>query len=337
MATETPSAEPAERGPLSGVLTWMENLSEAAYAYLLLTPPFLILATIAFWPLLETFRMSLFEDGRRGELLGEFVGLQNYREILTGSNPFMPRHLVDLSLSGSFPFVEMGSPFFRQALFVTLAFAILSVLFETLIGFGQAYVMGKEYRGRRWVRVAIILPWAIPIVIQGMIFYLMFQPTVGFLAEPLQAIGLLGQAPLTNSQDAFIIILVADIWKTSAFMALLILAGIQSIDKSLYDVAEVAGASPWQRFRMITLPLVMPALLVAMLFRTLDAMRVYGIIETVSSCSTVPSLSCLVVETMFGPGLYASAATVAFITAAIIGVLVSVYLLKFRDAEGGVY
>jgi multiple sugar transport system permease protein len=322
---------------LSRCLSRLEMLSEEAYAYLLLTPPLLILGAVAFWPLLETFRMSLYADGRGSARLGEFVGFENYVNILTGSDPFLPRQLVDITFTGVFPFIEMGSPFFRQALFVTLAFAILSVIFETLIGFGQAYVMAKDYRGRRWVRVAIILPWSIPIVIQGMIFYLMFQPTVGFASEPLQAIGLFSESPLSNTVDSFVIVLVADIWKTSAFMGLLILAGLQSIDKSLYDVAKVSGASPWQRFKLITLPLVMPALLVAMLFRTLNAMRVFGLIDVVSSCSQLPSLSCLVVTSMFDARLYASAATVAFITAAIIGLLVIVYIVLFRNTEGGAH
>jgi len=164
-------------------------------------------------------------------------------------------------------------------LFVTLAFAILSVLFETLIGFGQALVLDQDFYGRRWVRVSIIIPWAIPIVIQGMIFFLLFNPTIGFGTEFMQWLGVFGDNPLSSSTDSFMIVLVADIWKTTAFMALLILAGLQSIDRGLYDVAKVSGASPWQRFRYITLPLVAPALLVAMLFRTMDAMRIYGLID----------------------------------------------------------
>jgi len=329
MATEqqpSRSKNPVKRG-----LAWMENLSEEAYAYLLLIPAFLVLAVIAFWPLWRTFKLSLFEDELFGAAkVGDFVGLQNYVGVLTNQNPLLARPLIDLT---------GGTPFFRQALLVTIAFAVISVIFETLIGFGQAYIMAKEYRGRRWVRVAIILPWAIPIVIQGMLFYLLFNPSVGFLSGPLQSMGIFGANPLTDSTDAFIITTVADIWKTSAFMALLILAGMQSIDKSLYDVAEVAGASPWQRFRHITLPLILPALLVAMLFRTIDAMRVYGIIEASGAgCGTVPSLSCLVVDTMFGSTqAYASAATVAFITAIVIGIAISVYLLALKFSSGGTH
>ncbi|XVH31873.1 carbohydrate ABC transporter permease [Haloferacaceae archaeon DSL9] len=341
MSTESESVDgqPTESGGLLRPVTnWMENLSEAAYAYLLLVPAFLLLGVVAFYPLIDTFRMSMLADQTRGaEPFGEFVGLENYINALTGQTR-LPRQFLDIVVTGNFPFIEFGTPFFRQALLVTLAFAILSVVFETLIGFGQALVLDQDFRGRRWVRVAIILPWAIPIVIQGMLFFLLFQPTVGFGSDLMQSIGLFGSDPLASSRDSFIIVLLADIWKTSAFMALLILAGLQSVDRSLYDVARVSGASPWQRFKLITLPLVLPALLVAMLFRTMDAMRIYGLIESTAGCSTVPSLTCMVVDAMFGGvRIYGTAAAVAFLTAAIIGVFISLYLVKFRDAEGGYF
>ncbi|ELY44095.1 carbohydrate ABC transporter permease [Natronorubrum bangense] len=320
----------------NAVVNWMENLSEAAYAYLLLLPATALLALIAFYPLVMTFIMSLQEDRTRGlEPLGGFVGIENYVNILTG-NARLARQFMDVTMSASFPFIEFGVPILQQALFVTLGFAVISVFFETLIGFGQAYVLDQDFRGRRWVRVAIILPWAVPIVIQGMIFFLLFQPEVGFGSDFMQWLGVFGADPLADSQDSFIIVLVADIWKSAAFMALLILAGLQSVDRSLYDVARVAGASPLQRFKMITLPLVLPALLVAMLFRTMDAMRVYGLIESTAGCTTVPSLTCLVVEAMFGgTRIYATAAAVAFMTALVIGLIISVYVFFFRDTEGG--
>jgi multiple sugar transport system permease protein len=302
----------------------MENLSDAKFAYLLLSPVLFLLGIIALWPLMSTFWTSLHADAAFGAAnYGEFIGFENYAAILSGER--------DALLTQ--PFFSLSQPF-QSAVTVTLIFALVSVAFETLIGFGQALVLDQDFTGRRWVRVAIILPWAIPIVIQGMLFFLLFQPTVGFLAGPLQSLGLLSSSPLSSAQDATMIIIVADVWKTSAFMALLILAGLQSIDRSLYDVAQVAGASKWQQFKYITFPLVLPSVLIAVLFRSIQAMRVYGLIETVAGCNVIPSLSCLVV-TSWGQRQYGTASALAFLTALVIGIIVSVYIVKFADAESG--
>jgi len=332
MATEQPPEEGTRL--LMRPLNWLETKSEGVYAYFLLAPAFALLALVAFYPLIQTLRFSLLEDQTAAaDAFGEFVGLSNYVDVLTG-NARVPRQFVDITTTSGFPFVELGSPFLRQALFVTLAFVIISVFFETLIGFGQALVLDQDFKGNRWVRVAVIIPWAVPIVIQGMIFFLIFNPNVGFLTDPMQALGLFGSNPLANTRDAFIIVTVADIWKTAAFMALLILAGLQSIDRSLYDVAKVSGATPWQRFKYITLPLVAPALIVAMLFRTMDAMRIYGLIDASVGCSTVPSMTCLVIISLDQTRRWATASTVAFLTAIVISVFVLVYLIFLRDSGG---
>lgn len=321
--TEGGVRESERSGPYVAAVRWMENLSDTQFAYLLLAPVLLLLSIIAFWPLLSTFRMSLYADSLVGaSAIGEFVGFENYVALLTGQ-----RDVVLVR-----PFLDPAAPF-RSALTVTLIFTVVSVFFETIVGFGQALVLDQDFRGRRWVRVAIIIPWAVPIVIQGMIFFLLFQPNIGFLVDPLQQWGIFTETPLTNPVDSLIILVVADVWKTSAFMALIILAGLQSVDRSLYDVGRVAGASKFQQFKMITLPLVLPSVLVAMLFRTIGAMRVYGIIETVAGCSTVPSLSCLVVTTFRDSRMYGTSAAVAFITAALIGIVVSVYIVKYADTE----
>lgn len=335
MATDTRTDDGGGGSLLMRPLNWLETQSEEVYAYILLGPAFLLLAVVAFYPLIETFRFSLLADSLTGaDRLGEFVAIDNYVALLTGDTAFTQEFLA-LSLTGSFPFITLDAPFLQQALFVTLAFAIISVLFETTIGFGQALVLDKDFYGRRWVRVAIIIPWAIPIVIQGMIFFLMFNPTIGFGTDFMQWLGIFGSTPLSSASDSFIIILVADIWKTTAFMALLILAGLQSIDRGLYDVAKVSGATPWQRFKYITLPLVAPALLVAMLFRTMDAMRIYGLIDTTSGCQTVPSLTCLVIIAFDSPR-WATASAVAFLTALVISGFVVLYLFALRNSEGGI-
>jgi multiple sugar transport system permease protein len=308
-------------------LNWLETKSEEVFAYVLLAPAFVLLAIVAFFPLVRTFQFSLLSDQvSEPSPLGGFAGAENYLDLLTGT-ALLPQQFLD-------PTFE--TPLLQQALFVTLLFAILSVLFETLVGFGQALVIDQDFYGRRWVRVAIIIPYAIPIVIQAMIFFLIFNPTIGFGTEFMQWLGVFGDNPLANSSDSFVIVLVADIWKTSAFMALLILAGLQSVDRGLYDVARVSGASKWQQFKHITLPLVAPALLVAMLFRTMDAMRIYGLVDATAGCQTVPSMSCLVITALFGTRRWATASAVAFLTAVVIGVLVAVYLFALRNREAGV-
>ncbi|MFC7046508.1 carbohydrate ABC transporter permease [Halobacteriaceae archaeon GCM10025711] len=325
MSSETDGFSHRRRTGVTGTaVRRIENLSETQFAYLLLAPMLLLMSVIALWPLLRTFTISLHADALYGaDPLGQFVGFQNYVALLTGE--------IDAQLTR--PFFDLDQPF-ESALTVTFIFTIVSVAFETIIGFGQALVLDQDFRGRRWLRVAIILPWAVPIVIQGMIFFLLFQPGVGFLVEPLQNLGVFSSTPTANSVDSTIIVIVADVWKTSAFMALIILAGLQSVDRSLYDVARVEGASVWQQFRRVTLPLIMPAVLIAMLFRTIAAMRIFGLIETVSSCSTVPSLSCLVVTT-FGARQYGTAAAIAFVTAVIIGIFVMVYIVKYADTDTG--
>jgi multiple sugar transport system permease protein len=324
MSTEQATAEQRQSGVLSGITRWMENLTETQFAYLLLTPVFVLLGAIALWPLLKTFEFSLFSDSLIGaSRIGEFVGLQNYVELWTGQK--------DDILPGTTSFINFSAPF-QSALIVTVVFTVVSVFFETIIGFAQALILDQDFRGRRWVRVAIIIPWAVPIVIQGMIFFLMFRSGVGFATAPLQDLGLIAQTqPLNDPASSLLIIIVADVWKTSAFMALLILAGLQSIDRGLYDVARVAGASRVQQFRLITLPLILPTIGVAMLFRTVAAMRVYGIIDTVSKCEVVPSLSCMVVATY--QTRYGTSGAIAFSTALIIGLFVSVII--YQQAKEG--
>jgi len=327
MAAETQSdattRESQRSGPLVALTRRIENLGETGFAYLLLTPVFILLGTVALYPLLRTFELSLYQN-----LVGlgeaEFVGMENYVSLFTGDAdrwlPGSTTFLPGVSVNGNFPFVHLNG-LLRSALAVTLLFSVVSVFFETLIGFGQALVLDQEFRGRGWVRAAIIIPWAIPIVIQGMIFFLMFHPDTGFLTPFLAEWGIVApNNTLNDTASALLIVTVGDIWKTSAFMALLILAGLQSIDRGLYDVAEVAGATKWQRFKLITFPLILPTLGIAVLFRSISAMRIYGLIDSVSSCTVVPSLSCMVVETFNNQrGL---SAALAFVTAAIIGVAV---------------
>lgn len=323
MATENRSNRSAYR-PDRAILNWIERLSDTQFVYLMLVPVLVLLGSMAIWPLVNTFEMSLHADNIvSSDATGGFVGLENYVKMLSGeANLLLPR-----------PFIDLAQPF-ASAVPVTVIFTLVAVAVETIIGFGMALVLNKQFRARRWVRVCLILPWAVPIVIQGMIFYLMFTPGVGFAVEPLRQLGLISGAPLSDGQSALIIVILSDIWKQSAFMALLILAGLQSVDRSLYNVAKVTGASKLQQFRTITFPLVLPTLLVALLFRTIAALKVYGTVVTIANCNTLPTLTCLVVTT-WNANRFASAATIAFIMAAVIGLALLGYLWKLRGLDYG--
>lgn len=305
----------------STISHWIENLSEARFAYLMMLPVLAIFSVIALWPLIFTFETSLYADDF-SQFRGAFVGLTNYANVLTGDSDTV---LIR-------PFLDLENPF-QSILPVTLIFAVVSVLLIGALGLVQALVLNKDFRGRALVRTAVLLPWAVPIIIQGMIFYILFTADVGLGTRVLNELGLTGTRPLGDSASALGIIIIADVWKQAAFVALIVLAGLQSIDQQLYDVAKVAGASRWQQFRMITLPQVSSILLVALLLTTITAMRVYGQIEAIAGCSTVPSLTCGVVGT-FNASRYPTSATVAFITAGLIGVITLIYIVLYRDTGG---
>lgn len=303
---------------------WVENLSDTGFAYLMLAPVLVVFSVIALWPLFYSLQTSLYADSF-SQFRGEFVGLANYVELLTGQRDMM---LIR-------PFVDLSQPF-QSILPTTLIYTTLSVVLVTLLGLGQALVLNKTFRGRSLVRTAVLLPWAVPIVIQGMIFYLLFLPGSGLGTEVFSNLGLIGSRPLNDSGATLGVVTLAAVWKRSAFVALIVLAGLQSIDERLYDVGKVAGASRWQQFRYLTLPQVKPVLLIAMLLSAIGSLRVYGQIDAISNCSTMPSLTCGVVGT-FNGSLYGTASALAFITAIVIALVSTVFFVGlYRSDAGGI-
>ncbi|WP_137289149.1 carbohydrate ABC transporter permease [Natronorubrum halophilum] len=308
---------------VSPVLYRIERLDEDRYGYLLIAPMIIVLSILAFYPLARTFWVSLHSDDLYGEdPIGAFDGINTYVSILNGDTNIVLNH----------PFFSLSDPL-SSALVVTLLITLISVTIGTGFGLGMALILNKEFRGRSFARMIVILPWAVPIVIQGMMFYLLFQPSISFLVEPLHELGLLSQNPLVSSRDSMVMVILVDVWRKIPFIALIIMAGLASIDQSLYDVAKVAGASKWQQFRLITLPLIKPVVLIGMIFYTISSMKIYGIVEASAGCNTVPTLTCLVVDT-FRLQRWATASAIAFITAVIIGGIVMVYLVQFRDEVG---
>ena len=219
-------------------------------------PALLTILLVALFPLAWTFWESLHLHDLRMPWLGRpFVGLANYLEAV-------------------------GDPRFRGALGHTLFFAATSVTLELVIGLWLALALNRAFRGRGLVRAAVLVPWAIPTVVSALLWRFMFEGQTGIVNAVLVDAGLLRE-PIVwfiEAGTAWVPVILADVWKTTPFVALLLLAGLQNIDASLYEAARIDGASAWRQFRHVTLPLLKPAILVALIFRTLDAFRVFDLV-----------------------------------------------------------
>ncbi|MEW6299951.1 MAG: sugar ABC transporter permease [Thermodesulfobacteriota bacterium] len=230
--------------------------SEARFAWLLTLPALGTILVIALFPLLWTVWESFHVHDLRMPWRGRpFVGLANYTEALTDAR-------------------------FWQAMGHTVLFTVSSVTLELVLGLGLALVLHHSYRGRGLVRAAVLVPWAMPTVVAALLWRLMFESPVGIVNALLMDLGVMHEPFVwfTHPVAAWVPVVLADVWKTTPFVALLLLAGLQNIDPVLYEAARLDGAGPWQQFVHVTLPLLRPALLVALIFRTLDAFRVFDLI-----------------------------------------------------------
>ncbi len=237
-------------------------------ALLFLAPMLLVLAAVAAWPLARTIWYG-FTDGSLDNLsAAHWVGFRNYFHVLT-----LPggRHYV----SGL-----LADPAWWGSVWNTVKFAAISVFFETVFGTIIALVLNAEFRGRGLVRAAVLVPWAVPTIVSAKMWAWMLNDQFGILNDLLMRLGILAHpVAWTASPDtALAAVLMVDIWKSTPFMALLILAGLQMLPSDIHEAARVDGAHPIRIFWTITLPLIRPAMLVAVIFRTLDALRVFDLI-----------------------------------------------------------
>ena len=220
----------------------------------MLTPSLLVIALVAAYPIIYAVWLSLNEYSVITPGLSRFVGLDNYREALSSSA-------------------------FWEAMETTLLFTVISVGLELVIGLGMAMIMHRAFRGRALLRAVVLVPWAILTVVTAITWRTIFEPELGFVNTVLSSLGLPGGDVVWLGEEGYALaaMILADVWKTAPFMALLLLAGLQGIPEDVYDAAKVDGASAWQRFRSITLPLLVPAIAVALIFRTLDALRIFDL------------------------------------------------------------
>jgi len=219
---------------------------------LLLAPALLFIAVFLIVPISGAVWTSLFRDTPFEPRA--FRGLANYAAFLRD----------DLAI-GTLPF--------------TIAFVLVTVAVEILLGLALALILNETFRGRGFVRAAVLVPWAIPTVVAAVLWKYLFNDQYGGVNALLFGGHLASyRAWLAEAWSARAALVVADVWKTSAFAGLILLAGLQSIPRDLYEAARADGAGAWRRFTAITLPLLRPALVLAVLFRVMDAFRVFDLV-----------------------------------------------------------
>ncbi|MER3556853.1 MAG: ABC transporter permease [Thermus sp.] len=233
----------------------MLTLRRTRLAWALVLPTLLVVLLVAGYPLAQVFYWSFYKVDIAFVEKPKFIGFENYLYLLR-------------------------DPEFRLALWNTLRFTVVSVGLETLLGLAIALVIHSNFRGRGLVRTAILIPWAIPTVVSAQMWKWMLNDVYGVVNVLGVKLGLLSQKMAFLARPDLLLpsIIAVDVWKTTPFMALLLLAGLQLIPEELYEAASIDGASRWQQFWTITLPLLTPALAVALIFRTLDALRVFDVI-----------------------------------------------------------
>lgn len=243
-------------------------------AWLFVAPMIIVLVLIALWPLCRTIWFS-FTDANINDLeAAKWVGFENYYgEFGLFGNP---NYLTGFWNS------DWG-----VSILNTLRFSVVSVTIETVLGLAVALLLHQEFKGRSWVRAAVLVPWAIPTIVSAKMWGWMLHDQFGVINHWLLKLGIISHniAWTAESDYALWTVVVVDVWKTTPFMALLILAALQTLPKDCYEAAKVDGVHPLRAFWKITLPLIKPALMVAVIFRLLDALRVFDLIFVLTSSS----------------------------------------------------
>jgi len=232
---------------------------EQRTSWILLLPALLLLLFVFAYPIARAFWLSLFTQNLGTKLQPVFSGLDNYVRMA-------------------------GDGRFWQSFWTTTVFTTASVLLELLLGMGIALVLNQRFLGRSLVRTSAIIPWALPTALIGLAWAWIFNDQFGVVNDLLLRLGLIknGINWLGEPTLAMIAVIFADVWKTTPFISILLLAGLQSISPDLYEAHAIDGATPWQSFRQITLPLLLPQILIALLFRFAQAFGIFDLIAVMT-------------------------------------------------------
>jgi trehalose/maltose transport system permease protein len=292
-------------------------------AWMFMTPMLAVLALVAGWPLARTIWFSL-TDANLGDITAaKFIGFENYLANYDGEWAGL-----------------LTDPNWWAAVFTTLRFAAVSVALETLLGFVIALTLNRDLPFRGLLRAAVLIPWAIPTIVSAKMWSWMLHDQFGVLNDILISLHIIA-APIAwtaNSDTAFWAVVIVDVWKTTPFMALLILAGLQMLPGDIYEAARIDGVNPIKVFFKVTLPLVWPAVVVAVIFRALDALRIFDLIYVLTSNSrSTASMSVYARQQLIDfqeVGLGSAAATLLFIVIAILTVLTLMVTRVRLGSEG---
>jgi ABC-type sugar transport system permease subunit len=276
------------------------DLGSGFLPYFLVLPTVIVILAVAAYPIINSFWLSLLDNPLSPA--AKLVGLTNFVQLFASSE-------------------------FRGSITTTFIFTIISVVLETILGLGIALLINGTFPGRGLVRASILVPWAFPTVISAQIWYLMYNDRTGIVSYILQQIHLLapGATLLQTNGGIIAAAIITDVWKTTPFMALLLLAGLQTIPTEMYEAASVDGSTRIQQFWTITLPMLAGPLVIALLFRTLASLGVFDLLYVLGG-NQVQSLASLSYNFMFtrstfdfAPGVAAS--IVLFITGVIVSLL----------------
>jgi ABC-type sugar transport system permease subunit len=275
-----------------------------------LAPTLASIGAVAIYPVLLGLWLSL-RDTTLASPTDTFVGLGNYSQIVSDS-------------------------LFWNAWIHTIQFTTISTLLETLFGLMIALVLAEQFRGRGIVRAAMLVPWAIPTVVTSKMFGWLFDGQNGIVNYLLRALGLIQHNIdwIGSPNFALTTIIIADVWKTAPFIALLLLAGLQTIPGSLAEASRIDGANAWQHFWYVKLPLLTPTLLIASMFRALDAFRIFDLVYVLTGGGPADStevLSTLTYKQLFSAlqiGYGSALSTIMFITEIVIAVIFGVLLIR---------
>ncbi|MGM0641745.1 MAG: carbohydrate ABC transporter permease [Thermotogota bacterium] len=289
------------------------NKKDMRLAFWLILPAFIAIAMTAFIPLVQTFYDSFFKWSLRPGFEREFLGLKNYIDLFQDAR-------------------------FLNSLWNTIYFTVASVLLEFLIGLGVALLMNAKFKGRGFMRAAMLIPWAVPTVISSQMWRWMYNDNYGVISNLLYNLGILetGTPILAQPNLAMNAIISVDVWKTTPFVALLLLAGLQTIPSQLYEAARIDGASKWRQFTSITLPILKPTIAVTLIFRTLDALRVFDIVYIMTpGVQDTETLSVynrsLLMDNIFSPrGLFGYGSALSVVIFLLIGVFTLIYIKSMK-------